>query len=183
LLLASCQGGLIFVLKTAAVVLALLSLMLFPTTSKAQLLPDGNVYAGVAYADSVDVVNRLSFKGFDGSLELRPFHKYESFLGVVLDASGVYRKGVNQYNLVLGPRVFRDYGKWRLFAHALGGIQESDSSGTSLHPIIEDIGGGADRKLPFKKFSWRLQIDYVHSHVLSATQNDVRGSTGLVWRF
>ena len=46
--------------KTVAVVLAFLSLMLFPTASKAQLLPSGNVYAGVAYADSVDVVNRLT---------------------------------------------------------------------------------------------------------------------------
>jgi hypothetical protein len=169
--------------KTAAVVLAVLScLICFPTRSEAQLLPDGNVYAGVAYADSVDVINRLTFRGWDGSVELFPFHRYD-FLGVVLDGSGIYRKGVNQYNLVLGPRIFRNYGKWRLFAHAMGGIQETDSSGTSLHPIIEDIGGGADRRLKFKKFSWRLQIDYVHSHVLSATQNDIRGSTGLVWRF
>jgi hypothetical protein len=49
--------------------------------------------------------------------------------------------------------------------------------------VIEDFGGGADRRLPFKNFSWRLQFDYVHSHLLSANQNDYRGSTGIVWRF
>src|ERR1019366_3098169 len=92
----NCQGGLIFVSKTAAVLLAFLSLMLFPTTSKAQLLPSGNVYAGVGYADNVDVVNRLTFRGWEGSVEMLPFHRF-SYLGLVLDGSGFYRTGVHQY--------------------------------------------------------------------------------------
>jgi hypothetical protein len=156
--------------------------MLFPTASKAQLLPSGNVYAGVAYADSVDVVNRLTFRGWDASAEAFPFHRF-SYLGIVLDGSGIYRSGVQQYNLVLGPRISMRYGKWRPFLHLLGGIQETNSSGATFHPIIEDLGGGVDRRLPFKNFSWRLQFDYVHSHLLSANQNDYRGSTGIVWRF
>ncbi len=168
--------------KTAAVVLAFLSLMLFPTTSKAQLLPSGNVYGGVGGADSVDVVNRLTFRGWEGSVEMFPFKK-RRYLGIVLDGSGFYRKGVTQYNLVLGPRVSRSYGKWRVFADAMGGEQEAKSSGVPFHTVILDFGGGADRKLPFKNFSWRLQFDYIHSHELSATQNDFRGTTGVVWRF
>lgn len=174
--------------KTAAVVLAVLTLIVFPTKSKAQLLPSGNVYVGAAYADSVDVVNRLSFRGFDASAEMFPFKRI-SYLGIVLDASGVFTRGVadsgtvSQYNAVLGPRVSRNYGKWRVFAHAMGGIQETFSGGQNFHPIIEDFGGGADRKIPFKNFSWRLQLDYVHSHLLSTNQNDIRGSTGIVWRF
>jgi len=170
------------VLKTVAVVLAFLSLMLFPTASKAQLLPSGNVYAGVGYADSVDVVNRLTFRGWEGSAEALPFHRY-AYVGIVLDASGFYRSGVNQYNFVLGPRVSKNFGRWRVFADAMAGIQETRTGGASFHPVIEDIGGGADRKLPFKNFSWRFQFDYVHSHLLSANQNDFRGTTGLVWRF
>ena len=46
-----------------------------------------------------------------------------------------------------------------------------------------DVGGGLDYKLPFRNFSWRVQGDYVHTRYLSAEQNDVRGSTGIVWRF
>jgi hypothetical protein len=159
--------------------------MLFATTSKAQLLPSGNLYAGVGYADNVDVVNRLTFRGWEGSVEMLPFHRF-SYLGLVLDGSGFYRSGVHQYNLVLGPRVSKNYGKWRLFADAMGGYQISNSGGESFHTIVEDFGGGVDRKfqlLFMKNFSWRLQFDYVHSHELSATQNDVRGSGGLVWRF
>ena len=168
--------------KTAAVVLALLSLMLFPTKSTAQLIQSGNIYAGVAYADSVDVVNRLTFRGWDGSVEVKPFRHYP-WLGAVLDGSGLYRPGVQQYNLVLGPRISMSYGKWRPFVHATGGIQQTNSSGATFHPVLIDIGGGVDRRIPFKRFSWRLQFDYVHSHFLSAEQNDYRGSTGLVWRF
>ena len=174
--------------KTVAVVLAFLSLTLLTTTSKAQLIPSGNLYAGAAYADSVDVVNRLAFRGFDASVEMFPFHRF-SFLGAVLDGSGVYTKGVantgtvQQYNLVLGPRIFRTYGKWRPFAHALGGIQQMMTGGQTYHPVVIDIGGGVDRKLRFKNFSWRLQIDYARTHLLSEDQNDVRGSTGIVWRF
>jgi hypothetical protein len=170
------------VLKTAAVVLAFLSLMLFPTLSKAQLIPSGNIYTGVSYADSVDVVNRLTFRGWDASAEAFPFRRFTN-IGIVLDGSGLYRTGVQQYNLVLGPRISHTFGKWRPFAHVMGGVQQTTTSGSTFHPILEDIGGGVDRKIPFKNFSWRLQFDYVHSHLLSATQNDFRGSTGVVWRF
>ncbi len=177
-------------LKTAAVVLVFLSLMLFPTTSKAQLLPSGNVYGGVAYADSVDVVpeNRLAMRGWDASAEAIPFHRY-SFLGVVLDGSGTYAKGISgsgtiqQYNLVLGPRVSVTYGKWRPFVHAMGGLQQTRTGGATFHPVALDFGGGADYKLRFKNFSWRVQFDYVHTHLLSAAQNEFRASTGIVWRF
>jgi hypothetical protein len=68
----------------------------------------------------------------------------------------------------------------------MGGEQRMTSDGTSHYVIAEDFGGGVDRKFQFlfmKHFSWRLQFDYMHTHLLSATQNDIRGSTGLVWRF
>jgi hypothetical protein len=170
------------VLKTVAVVLAVLSLLLLPTKLKAQLIPSGNIYAGVAYADSVDVVNRLTFRGWDASAEAFPFHRFVH-VGIVLDGSGIYRKGVDQYNLALGPRFSMNFGNWRPFAHAMGGIQQTNSSGSTFRPAVIDIGGGVDRKLPFRNFSWRLQFDYVHTHLLSATQNEYRGSTGIVWRF
>jgi hypothetical protein len=174
--------------KTAAVVLALLSFALFPTASKAQLIQSGNIYAGVAYARSDDVVDRLAFRGFDASVEIKPSLRF-SYLGAVLDGSGIFTRGeansgtVSQYNAVLGPRISKNYGKWRLFAHATAGEQFTTTGGENFNTIIEDAGAGADRRIPFKRFSWRFQIDVVHSHLLKANQYDVRGSTGLVWRF
>jgi hypothetical protein len=181
--------------KTAAVVLAFLSLTLFTTVSKAQqqggdrggggLIPSGNVYVGAAYGDNVDVINRYTFRGWNASAEAFPFRRL-SYLGVVLDGSGFYRLGVQQYNFLLGPRISKQYGKWRPFVQLMGGVQRNDSSGIIHWPIAEDLGGGVDRKfqlLFMKNFSWRLQFDYTRTHLLSATQNDFRGSAGLVWRF
>jgi hypothetical protein len=171
--------------KTVAVVLAFLSLMLFTTTSKAQLIPSGNVYVGASYADNVDVINRYTFRGWNASVEMFPLHRM-TYLGFVLDGSGFYRKGVQQYDLLLGPRLSMHYGKWRPFVQIMAGAQRNLSGGIVKYPIAEDLGGGVDRKfqlLFMKNFSWRLQFDYTRTHSLSATQNDFRGSAGLVWRF
>jgi hypothetical protein len=173
------------VLKTAAVVLAFLSFALLATTARAQLLPSGNVYIGAAYGDSVDVINRYTFRGWNASLEDFPFSRH-THIGVVLDGSGFYRTGIQQYNLFLGPRLSTNYGKWRPFVQAMGGVQRMTSNDVTHYPVAWDIGGGVDRKFQFlflKHVAWRFQFDYYHTHLLSATQNDIRGSTGLVWRF
>jgi hypothetical protein len=180
-------GGIIFVLKIAAIVLALLSSTLFVTSLQAQIFPSGNVYAGVAYQDGVDVIatNRYTFRGWNASFEDFPF-SHHPHIGIVLDGSGFYRIGIQQYNLFLGPRLSMNVGKWRPFVHIMGGGQRFTSDGFTHNPIAEDAGGGVDRKFQFwflHHFAWRLQFDYMRTHLLSATQNDFRGSTGLVWRF
>jgi hypothetical protein len=171
--------------KTAAVVLAFLSMVLLTATSRAQLLPSGNVYVGASYADSVEVINRYTFRGWNASLEEFPFKRL-TYLGAVLDTSGSYRLGVQQYDFFLGPRISMHYGKWRPFVQVMAGTQRTASGGIVHWPIAEDVGGGVDRKfqlLFLKNFSWRLQFDYSRTHSLSTTQNDIRGSAGLVWRF
>ena len=111
-----------------------------------------------------------------------PFARHPK-LGFVLDASGYYRPGITEYNLFLGPRLSTTYGKWRPFIQAMGGLHRQPVNNLHYDPIAYDIGGGVDYKLFFKNFSWRLQGDYVHTRLLSAEQQDVRLSTGLVWRF
>jgi hypothetical protein len=169
-------------LKTVAAVLGFLCLALFSLPMSAQLIPHGNVYVGAAYSTSNIVVNRYDFKGWNASAEVIPFSRFQ-YIGVVVDGSGFYRAGITQYNLLLGPRVAVSFGKFRPFVQAMAGVQRVTSSGTSYNPVAYDLGGGVDVKLPFRNFSWRLQADYVHTHYLSATQNDGRASTGIVWRF
>ena len=171
--------------KFAAGVLAFVGLMLFSIPMTAQfngLLPNGNVYAGISYAQLTDVINVQSYRGFNGSFEALPFTRFPR-IGLVADGSGFYRSGVKQYNFVGGPRFSLSYDKWRPFVHAMAGIRHIDSYNFISNPLVIDIGGGADYKLPFKNFSWRLQGDYMHSHYQSASQNDYRASTGIVWRF
>lgn len=171
--------------KTAASVLALMVLVLFSIPMAAQfngLLPNGNVYAGVSYGQLTNVVNKQSYKGWNGSFEDLPFTRFPR-LGLVIDGSGFYRRGVTQYNVVAGPRLSTNVGKWRPFVQAMAGIRHLNSSGFVYNPLVIDVGGGADYKLWFKNFSWRFQGDYMHSKYASATQNDYRASTGIVWRF
>jgi hypothetical protein len=111
-----------------------------------------------------------------------PFARHLYF-GAVFDASGYYRTGVQQYNFLAGPRLSATYGKWRPFVHVMAGVQRVNSSGTIFNPVAIDVGGGADYKIFFKNFSWRLQGDYVHTHYSTAYQNAYRASTGIVWRF
>ena len=171
--------------KTAACVLAFVVLFLFSIPMAAQfngLLPNGNVYGGVSYGQLTNVVNKQSYKGWNASFEALPFTRFPR-LGLVIDGSGFYRVGVTQYNAVAGPRFSTNIGKWRPFVHAMAGIRHLNSSGFVYNPLVIDVGGGVDYKLWFKNFSWRFQGDYMHSSYASATQNDYRTSTGLVWRF
>jgi len=168
--------------KTAAAVLAFVCLTLFAIPMSAQLLPNGNVYAGVSYGDFTNVVNKQSYRGFEGSVEVIPFARH-LHLGVVVDGSGYYRSGVQQYNFVAGPRLATTFGKWRPFIHAMAGVQRVNSGGTIYNPIAIDVGGGVDYKIFFKNFSWRLQGDYIHSSYAGTIQNAYKASTGIVWRF
>jgi hypothetical protein len=174
--------------KTSASALAFVTFILFSIPMAAQfggLLPKGNVYAGVSYGQLTDVINKQSYRGFEGSFEALPFTRLPR-LGLVLDGSGYYRRGttpVTQYLFLAGPRFSFTYGNWRPFVHAMGGIRHINSDGFIYNPVAIDIGGGADYKLHFKNFSWRLQGDYVRGHYASAYQNDYRASTGIVWRF
>jgi hypothetical protein len=171
--------------KSAAAVLAFIAFILFSIPMSAQfngLLPNGNVYAGVSYAQLTDVINTQSYRGWTGSFEALPFTRFPR-IGLVADGSGYYRSGVKQYNIVAGPRLSATIGKWRPFVHGMAGIRHVNSFGFVYNPLVIDIGGGADYKLPFKNFSWRVQGDYMHGHYHSANQNDYRASTGIVWRF
>lgn len=168
--------------KTAAAVLVFVAFAAFSMPMSAQLLPNGNVYAGISYGQITNVVNQQSYRGWNGSAELFPLARFRHF-SAVLDGSGFYRSGITAYNGFGGIRVSSNMGRWRPFAHGMYGIRHINSAGIINNPLGYDIGGGADYKLPFKNFSWRVQADYMHTHYLSATQADYRASTGIVWRF
>lgn len=166
-------------LKLATFVIAVMSLVVFARPASAQLIPHGNVYAGVSYSDSdIVIANRQGLKGWNGSGEVIFFRH----IGVVFDASGYYRSDVTQYNYLAGPRLSMSFGKWRPFVHLMGGIQRVKLDGTTYSPVALDFGGGIDYKF-LRVLAWRVQADYVRTHYLSADQNDGRASTGIVYRF
>jgi hypothetical protein len=170
-----------------AAALAFVGVLLVSIPMAAQfngLLPSGNVYGGVSYAQLTDVINQQSYRGWNASFEDIPFTRFPH-LGLVVDGSGFYRSnGLRQYNIVGGPRISATIGRIRPFVHAMAGIRHVRSTDTFVYnPMVIDVGGGLDYRLFFKNFSWRFQGDYMHTHYASATQNDYRASTGIVWRF
>jgi hypothetical protein len=173
--------------KTAAAMLAFVGLILFSIPMSAQLLPTGNVYAGVSYGQfNYAGANTQSYKGWNASAEAFPTPRFPH-LGVVVDASGFYRSNsagkITQYNFLAGPRFSATFGRWRPFVHAMAGIQMINSSGITYSPLAVDIGGGVDYRLHLKNFSWRVQGDGIRTNYASATEYDYRASTGIVWRF
>ena len=53
---------------------------------------------------------------------------------------------------------------------------------SSTSSFATAVGGGFDYKV-LRLIGWRLQADYVYTNLFSAKQNNVRVSTGIVFRF
>ena len=81
--------------KVAAAVLTFAAWFLCSAPMSAQfngLLPNGNVYGGVSYAQLTNVINQQSYKGWNASFEALPFVRFPH-LGLVADGAGFYRRG------------------------------------------------------------------------------------------
>jgi opacity protein-like surface antigen len=87
-------------------------------------------------------------------------------------------------NFLFGPRVSVSVSKFRPFAEALFGAAHVNANNNvgSDTSFATALGGGLDYKL-IPLLAWRLQGDYVQTRLFSATQNNVRISTGIVLRF
>lgn len=173
------------------------SLFLLLGFASAQV-PSGNAFIGYSfYSTNLSSFDRVGINGWEASLE----GKILPFVGIVGDFDGHYgsasvssgcgvpangcafTSSISEYHYLLGPRVSVSVGKIRPFGEVLVGAAHVNvhliSSGTSLATAV---GGGFDYKV-IPLIAWRLQADYVYTHFFSATQNNMRVSTGIVFRF
>ncbi|HTU40234.1 MAG TPA: hypothetical protein VMF10_00900 [Candidatus Aquilonibacter sp.] len=180
--------------KTGFVVL---SILLFATLGSAQV-PSGNVFFGYSYYNTdLSTNNRVSANGWEASAE----GKIIPFLGIVADFDAHYGSqslvsvcafgGVcsvsasfTEENYLFGPRVSISVAKFRPFAEVLiGAAHENVNNGFgSDTSFAEAVGGGIDYRI-FRPIAWRVEGDYVGTHLLGVRQNNVRLSTGIVFRF
>ena len=155
------------------------------------------------------ITSRQSLNGWDGSFEGKVFHG----LGLVADFSKHYGSqtvlnpagtcairvvcsplsdSTHIQNFLFGPRVSISVGKFRPFGEVLFGVGHVTVNEGSPLPdnfvVPKDtafataVGGGLDYKI-IKPVAWRFQGDYVQTRFFGATQNNVRISTGIVFRF
>ncbi|MHB8214930.1 MAG: hypothetical protein ACYDDS_02515 [Candidatus Sulfotelmatobacter sp.] len=172
------------------------SLLLFAGLASAQIPTSGNVYVGYSYYNADLSGGRSSFNGWTGAVE----GKIVPFIGIVGEYTDTYGSenlqllacpapcpttnvSLHEQTFLFGPRVSMSVGKIRPFAEVLiGGAHLSANDGVgSDTSFATAIGGGIDYKI-IRPVAWRLQGDYVQTR-FSGTQNNVRISTGIVFRF
>ena len=186
-----------------AVMVAVLGLGIM---ASAQVPTGGNIFLGYSYFNAdTNVSNRATLNGWNGSLEGKVF----PFVGIVADVGGYYGRqqlpaavctGVigstctangfdtKTYTAMFGPRVSFSVGKLRPFANVLVGVGHTSGtltgfSGSSSDTSLADaFGGGIDYHL-IPLIAWRLEADEVQTRFFSATQNNLRISTGIVFHF
>lgn len=179
--------------------LAVLCLLSFAALASAQAPASGNVFFGYSYYNTnLSSIDRANTNGWESSLE----GKVVPFLGFVADFDSHYgsqnfpscggngtdcfpfNASVTEQNFLFGPRVSFSVGRFRPFAEALfgaGHVNVNNGLGSDTS-FATAVGGGIDYKI-IRPVAWRFQGDYVQTRFFGATQNNVRISTGIVFRF
>ena len=143
-------------------------------------------------------VSRPNLHGWEGSFE----GKVLPFVGIVGDVSGHYGTqsfteltpngplnvsvtGHEQEYLV-GPRLSVPVGKFTPFGEVMVGAAHIHTGGTLPGPsntsFATAVGGGLDYRI-FRPIALRVEGDYLHTKFFSSTQNNLRLSAGVVFRF
>ncbi len=185
-------------LKSACITLAL---FFFTALASAQIPTSGNVFFGYSFENTgstaLDGITRANLQGWEGSLE----GKLLPFLGIVTDFSGHYGTQTftdltpsgpltvsltgHEYEVLFGPRVSLPVGKFTPFGEFLVGLAHISDTGTgfpSNTSFATAAGGGLDYRI-FRPVALRVEGDYLHTSFFSTGQNNLRLSTGIVFRF
>jgi opacity protein-like surface antigen len=163
----------------------------------AQVPTSGNVFFGYSYLNAdLSSLGRSNFNGYNASLEGKIF----PWVGLVADFSETYgSENVaipcpgppcpsdnftgHEYNMLFGPRVGVSIGKIRPFGEAFFGVGHvSVNNVGSDTSFATGLGGGLDYRI-FRPIAVRFEGDYLQTRFFGSTQNNVRFSTGIVFRF
>lgn len=171
----------------------------FGTTAQAQDVSKVDIFAGYSYVrenPSTSGVSSFSLNGGSASIA----YNANSWLSGVADF-GAYHNGnilgtgasgtLSTY--LFGPRVsYHHYGRITPFGEVLFGVAHAGASivGTSGsdNAFAMSLGGGVDYRLTNRLAIRPVKVDYLMSRFSESgsggnTQNNLRVSTGIVFRF
>ena len=175
------------------------ALFLFSGLASAQVRTSGNIFFGYSFenasASALDHLTRPNLQGWEGSLE----GKLAPWVGLVTDVSGHYGSQTfvvlapspvnvkvtgHEYEVLFVPRVSVPVGKITPFGEFMIGLAHIGSGGAfpTNTSFATALGGGLDYRL-FRPIAVRVEGDYVHTSFFSTGQNNIRLSTGIVFRF
>ena len=180
------------------------TLILLSTFAAAQIPKSGNAFFGYSYSQgqvlSDNASGSIHANGWEGSAE----GTFLPWLGVVADLdwhygdrrltcnvsptclSGSALVTGSRHNFLIGPRASTQLGRYRPFAEILFGasLQTNSGAGSTVSDtsFATAFGGGVDYRL-LKSVALRGQIDSIHASLFGRSGNDVRISTGIVFKF
>jgi hypothetical protein len=197
------------VCRTSAIIFAA---AFFSITARAQLPTGGNVFFGYSFSRGNALTGNITptptptnpsinMNGWEASAE----GKYLPWLGVVVDFDWHYgghqvvacavpactstvpfRLNASRHELMFGPRASVSIGKYTPFAELLLGFAHQTDRGGAVSnsdtTFATEFGGGLDYKL-VKGVAFRAQADSLRTGFFGGSQQDLRLSTGLVFRF
>jgi len=187
-------------MKLKLVVSLVAVLSLFGASAYAQDTPKVDVFAGYSYVrsnPSATGVSSFSLNGGSASVA----YNANSWLSGVADFGGYHSGNIlntgtsgTLSTYLFGPRVsVRRFGRVTPFGEVLFGVARADASvaGTtsgSENAFAMTVGGGVDYKLTDHFAVRPVKVDYLMTRfsptgTAANTQNNLRVSTGIVFRF
>ena len=166
--------------RLALILIAISPAAVSPALHAQAILPRANVFLGYSYSHldfGQGATRNVNGYEFSGEGQVLPF------LGLVGDYSGHFGTGrLHEQNFLFGPRVSADVGRFRPFGQILFGVAHLSTIGASDTSFATGAGGGLDYQIS-GPVAWRNQVDYLRTGFFSGSQNNVRISTGLAFRF
>ena len=154
--------------------------------SPAQDMPRIQVFGGYSYTrydtPSFGFSDTTGLNGYTFS----PAYNLIRGFGVVAELSGQYKTGANLRDIAAGPQFLYARGNILFFGRLLFGkarslVQVGGPQEDSSRVVIG--GGGLDYNISSRFAVRAFQVDYVHTNLFTTTQNNLRFSTGLVYRW
>ncbi|HUI85198.1 MAG TPA: outer membrane beta-barrel protein [Candidatus Binatia bacterium] len=148
-----------------------------------------DVFGGYSYfnGDTNSSLGRFSLNGWNAQGTLN----FNKWLGLTADFGGYYGSpfhvSTSDYSFLFGPTVTVRSPHFSPYVHALFGVDRLNASGFGASgndsSFAMAFGGGIDLPLS-SRFSIRAgQFDWLRTSHFSTGQNNLRVSTGVVFRF
>ncbi len=170
----------------AALILNVLLILCGSSAAVAQDMPRVQIFGGYSYtrfdSPSFGFANASNLNGYTFS----PAYNLLYGFGVVAELSGQYGSKLNLRDLAVGPQILYPRGKSTFFGRFLVGdartlVRVANTEGDTARAVV--LGGGMDRDIS-SRFAIRVfQVDYIHTTLFKDRQNNLRFSTGLVYRW
>jgi hypothetical protein len=171
-----------------------LALLAFCSVASAQtksLLPGVEVFGGYSHlsfsSKGLGFANWTEMNGWNVAITLP--HIYKDF-GITADASGGYAPAVEQFVYMIGPQYKWEFSRFRFVAHGLYGRAQtrllqpgSTFTGPSDRQRALAFGGELDIPISDRISIRAVQADYLVTKAFGGDRNNVRISTGLIFRF